>query len=67
MSGCDTTSAIHMKGKTSLLKKIETSPKIRQMFGTLKDANAVQLEVGVAGIELFLHMYGGKESLKNSR
>ena len=56
-----------MKGKTSLLKKIETSPKIRQMFGTLKDANADQLEVSVAGIELFLHMYGGKESLKNLR
>ena len=56
-----------LREKTSLLKKIETSPKIRQMFDTLKDANADQLVVGAAGNELFLHMYGGKESLKNLR
>ena len=66
-TGCDTTFAIHMKGKTSLLKKIETSPQIRQMLDTLKDPNADQLEVGVAGIELFLQMYGGKSSLANLR
>ena len=53
-TGCDTTSAFHMKGKTSLLKKIETSLQVRQMLNTLRDPNADQLEVGVAGIKLFL-------------
>ena len=66
-TGCDTTSAIHMKGKTSLLKKIETSLHVCQMLDILRDPNADQLEVGVAGIELFLQMYGGKGSLANLR
>ena len=66
-TGCDTRSAIHMKGKTSLLKKIEMSLQVRQMLDTLRDPNADQLEVGVAGIELFLQMYGGKGSLASLR
>ena len=65
-NGCDTMSAIHMKGKTSLLKKIETSLQVRQL-GTLRDLNADQLGVGAARIELFLQMYGGKESLASLR
>ena len=56
-----------MKGKTSLLKKIETSFQVRQMLDTLRDLNADQLEVGAAGIELFLQMYGGKGSLASLR
>ena len=66
-NGCDTMSAIHMKGKTSLLKKIETSLQVCQMLDTLRDPNADQLDVGAARIELFLQMYGGKESLASSR
>ena len=66
-TGCDTTSAIQMKGKTSLLKKIEMSLQVRQMLDTLRDLNADQLEVVVAGIELFLEMYGGKGSLASLR
>ena len=66
-TGCDTTSAIHMKGKTSLIKKIETSLQVRQMLDTLRDPNADQLEVGAAGIELFLQMYNGKGSLASLR
>ena len=56
-----------MKGKTSLIKKIETSLQVRQMLDTLRDPNADQLEVGAAGIELFLQMYGGKGSLASLR
>ena len=52
-TGCDTTSAVHMKGKTSLIKKIEMSLQVRQMLDTLRDPNADQLEVGAAGMELF--------------
>ena len=42
-TGCDTTSAIHMKGKTSLLKKIEMSLQVRQVLDTFRDPNADQL------------------------
>ena len=56
-----------MKGKTSLLKKIETSLQVRQMLDTLRDPNADELGVGAARIELFLQMYGGKESLASLR
>ena len=66
-TGCDTTFAIHMKGKTSLLKNIEMFLQVRQMLDTLRDPNADQLEVGVAGIELFLEINGGKGSLVSLR
>ena len=56
-----------MKGKTLLLKKIETSLQVGQMLNTLRDPNADQLEVGAAGIELFLQVYGGKGSLASLR
>ena len=60
-SGCDTTSAIHMKDKTSLIKKIETSLQVCQMLDTLRDPNADQLEVGAAGIQLFFKCMGEKD------
>jgi len=66
-SGCDTTSAIHSKGKLSLMKKIETSPRIRQLLDTLRDKNADQFEVGEAGIQLFFHQYGGNNTLSKLR
>ena len=66
-TGCDTTSTIHIKGKSSLLKKIETSLQIGHMLKTLRDPNANQLEVGAAWTELFLQMYGGKGSLASLR
>ena len=56
-----------MKGKKSLLKKIETSLEVHQMLDTLRDLNADQLEVGAAGIELILKMYGEKGSLASLR
>lgn len=60
LTGCDTTSAIHMKGKTSLLEKIETFLHVRQLLDTIRDPNSDQHEVGIAVIDLFLHMYGGE-------
>ena len=66
-TGCDTTSAIHSKGKTSLLKKLETSKHLRDLMDVLSDKNADQVEVGDAGIELFLNLYGGKDTLSKLR
>ena len=60
---CDTTSAIHSKGKTSLLKKLETSKHLRDLMDVLGDKNADQVEVGDAVVELFLNLYGGKDTL----
>ena len=60
-------SPIHMKGKSSLLKKIESSLQVRQMLGTLRYPNVDQLEVGAAGIELFPQMYVGIRSLASLR
>jgi len=66
-TGCDTTSAIHMKGKTSLIKKIETSLAVRKLLDVIRDPNSDQHEVGTAGVKLFLQMYGGTKSLARLR
>ena len=66
-TGRDAMSAIHMKGKTSILKKAETFLQVHQMFGILRNLNADQLEVGAAGIELFLQINSGKRSLASLR
>ena len=66
-SGYDTTSAIHSNGRTLFVKKIDMSLQVRHKLNTLRDPNTDQLEVGVAGIELLLQMYGGNGSLANFR
>ncbi|KAG1661218.1 hypothetical protein GQR58_021553 [Nymphon striatum] len=66
-TGCDTTSAIHPKGKNSLLRKLKTSQHLRSLMDILSDKNADQVEVGAAGIELFLYMYGGNQTLTKLR
>ncbi|KAG1705779.1 4-hydroxy-2-oxoglutarate aldolase, mitochondrial [Nymphon striatum] len=66
-TGCDTTSAIHSKGKNSLLRKLKTSQHLRSLMDILSDKNADQVEVGAAGIELFLYMYGGNQTLTKLR
>ena len=45
---CDTTSAIHSKGKTSLTKKLETSQHLRSLMDFLRDRNTDQTEDGDA-------------------
>ena len=62
-TGCDTTSAIHSKGKTSLLKKLEASQHLRNLMDVLGDKNADQVDVSEAGIKLSLNFYGGKDTL----
>ena len=58
-TGCDTTSAIYAKGKTSFLKKIFASNKIRDAMEVISDPWAKPSEVGDAGQKLLLNMYGG--------
>ena len=43
------------------------SLQVRHKLNTPRDPNTDQLEVGVAGMELFLQMYGGNGSLANFR
>jgi hypothetical protein len=59
-TGCDTTSAIHSKGKNSLMKKVETSQYLRSLLGVLCDRDADQVEVGESGIKWFSYMYNGQ-------
>jgi len=66
-TGCDTTSAIHQKGKKSLLKKLEASNQLQKMLTILEDVNADQIKVAEAGVDLFKFMYGGKDSLTKQR
>ena len=53
-TGCDTTSAIHTKGKISLMKKILTSTTVRAVMEVIKDPWANSEEVGTAGQKLGL-------------
>ena len=61
-SGCDTTSATFGQGKTTLMKKIKESQEIQQISSLMSDPNTTKEEVGSAGIKLFVHLYGGKQT-----
>ena len=62
-TSCDTTSAIHSKGKTSLTKKLETSQHHRGLIDVLSDRNARQAEVSDGGIHLFLYICRKNQAL----
>ena len=66
-TGCDKTSSIHSKGKNSLTKKLETSQHLRSLMDVLSNRYAGQAEVSDAGIQLFLYMYGGSQTLSKLR
>ena len=67
--GCDTTSAIHDKGKGAILRLIKKSKKPQQLSAVFNKPLASQAEVGSAGINLFILLYGGKneDSLQSLR
>ena len=48
------------QGKTALLKKVKQSPKFQKTSLLMNDLGATQEEIGCAGCQLFLTMYGGK-------
>lgn len=60
--GCDTTSFIYDQGKTSIIKKILNSAKLRELCTVVANPVATAEEVGNAGKLIFLIMYGGKPS-----
>ena len=60
-SGCDTTSATFGQGKTALLKKIINSNKLQQISCLMSNTNASSEQIGKAGIQVFIYMYGGKQ------
>ena len=57
--GCDTTSAIFEKGKTSLLKKLLSSLKLRQLATKISDLECTSDHAIDAGRQIFMIMYGG--------
>ena len=59
-TGCDTTSAIHGKGKQSIFKYIKESEEVRRCCQIFKDENASRRQIGEAGVSVFIELYGGK-------
>ena len=57
-TSCDTMPAIHSKGKTSELKKLEASQHLRNLMDILGD----QVDVSEAGMEMSLNLYDGNYS-----
>ena len=61
-SGCDTTSATFGQGKTTLLKKMKDSSELQQILYLMHSADASPEDIGKAGIQAFIIMYGGKQA-----
>ena len=66
-TGCDTTSAVYLKGKISFLKKIEASVHLRNLLDVLKRKDSDQFDISEAGIGIFSCMYGAKNGLNKLR
>ena len=58
--GCDTTSGIHEKGKGTVAKLIEKSDNAKKIAKVFSNGNPSQEEIGIAGNDLFVLLYGGK-------
>ena len=68
-SRCDTTSAIHDKGKRAILCLIQKSKKAQQLSAVFNKPLASQAEIGSAATNFFILLYGGKneDSLQSLR
>ncbi|XP_066914872.1 uncharacterized protein [Clytia hemisphaerica] len=60
-SGCDTTSAIHQKGKTKILTTLKSEP-IRELARCFGNTEMDNEKIGAAGIEIMLKSFGAKAS-----
>lgn len=60
--GCDTTSSIYGKGKTSILRLLEKSKDARQEADIFLKENCSPQVICTAGTKLFVQIYGGKSS-----
>ena len=59
--GCDTTSAIFDKGKSTVKNLLEKSAEAKYLAKEFMNPNAEQERIGQAGIKLFVLLYGGKQ------
>ena len=62
LGGCDSTSAIFGKGKTSILLKLQSSAEIQLLSCVFEDYSSSQLQISQAGIRIFVIIYGGSEN-----
>ena len=60
--GCDTKSAIYNIGKSAILNLIQTSKEARDLADVFMDPASSQLEIGQAGVGLFVLLYKGRTS-----
>ena len=60
-SGCDTTSATFGQGKICLMKKIKQSKNVQMIADLMMDHSATTEQVGEAGVQLFVIVFGGKQ------
>ena len=64
-SGCDTASATFGpfgQGKVWLMKKIKQSKDVQMIAELIMDHSAITEQVGEAGVQLFVIVFGGKQS-----
>ena len=60
-SGCDTTCATFGHGRILFLKKMRESAELQEISKIISNSNATAEEVGQAGIQAFIVLYGGKK------
>ena len=59
---CDTTSAVHGKGKTSIVRLLQKNQDVQEACKTFMNESATKDEVKKAGCLVFVLLYGGKIS-----
>ena len=64
MSGCDTTSAVFGHGKISAYKKLSAS-SLGHLCDAVSSSESSQMDVGHAGCELLVALYGGSVAVES--
>ena len=65
MHGVGTTSSRYGHGKSTILKYLKENKEVGEISQVFTDSSASHLEILEAGIQLFLLMYGAKETTLN--
>ena len=60
--GCDTTSGIHEKGKSSVAKLLAKSKEAQELANIFLQSNMSQDQIGRAGVNVFVLLYGGNSN-----
>ncbi|XP_066924439.1 uncharacterized protein [Clytia hemisphaerica] len=60
-SGCDSTSAIYNKGKTSFLNLVRKSKKMQSAAEIMTNTWTEKSKIGEVSISIFVDLYGGKD------